>query len=101
MSSTSEHLSNHQRDTLLQIFQHPTSHNVKWQDVLSLLDTVGTVETRHDGKHLVHVAGQAEVFARPKHKDIDVQQVIDVRRMLRRAGYGAVVEELEAQGRQV
>ena len=48
-----EHLSNHQRDTLLQLFQHPTSHNIKWQDVLSLLETAGEVEPSRDGKTAV------------------------------------------------
>ena len=31
------HLSGHHRDTLLQIFQEPTGHNVEWHDVMSLL----------------------------------------------------------------
>ena len=70
MSSSSEpvHLNNHHRDTLLQIFQHPTSHNIEWRAVVSLLETVGTVETRHDGKYVMGVGGESEVFTRPKHK---------------------------------
>ena len=44
-----EHLNNHHRDTLLQIFQHPASHNIEWPAVLSLLEAVGSVEQRHDG----------------------------------------------------
>ena len=96
-----EHLNNHQRDTLLQIFQHPTSHNIDWQRVLSLLEATGSVELRHDGKYLVRLGGEAVVMTRPQHKDIDVQEVVDLRRMLTSAGYGAVVEELEAKGKQV
>ena len=96
-----EHLGNHQRDTLLQVFQHPTSRNINWLDVLSLLDAVGTVEQRHDGKYLVNVGAESEVFARPKHKAIDIQQVIDVRRMLTDAGYAEVVAELEAKGKEI
>jgi hypothetical protein len=90
MSSTPEpaHLNNHHRDTLRQIFQHPTSHNIEWPDVLSLLEAVGTVEARHDGKYLVQLGSESEVLTRPKHKDIDVQQVLDLRRMLTGAGYG-------------
>ncbi len=103
MSATPQpkHLSNRQRDTLLQIFQHPTSHNIEWQDVLSLLGAVGSVEQRHDGKYLVHVGSERTVLARPKHKNIDVQETVDLRRMLSSAGYGAVVEELEAKGKEV
>jgi hypothetical protein len=45
MSSTPEpaHLSNHHRNTLRQIFQHPVSHNIEWQAVVSLLEAVGSV----------------------------------------------------------
>ena len=50
MSSISgpEHLSGHHRDTLLQIFQQRTNHNVEWHDVVSLLEAVGSIEQRHD-----------------------------------------------------
>src|SRR4249919_1022108 len=87
-----EHLNNHHRDTLLQIFQHPTSHNIEWHAVLSLLEAVGSVEQRHDGKYVVRVGDEQVVLVRPKHKDVDVQQVVDLRRMLISAGYDAVVE---------
>ena len=96
-----EHLTNHHRDTLLQIFQHPTSHNIEWPAVLSLLEAVGSVERHHDGKYTVAVGTQAEVFTPPKHKDIDIQQVVDLRRMLTSAGYRAVVDELEAKGKEI
>ena len=96
-----EHLNNHHRDTLLQIFQHPTSHNIEWPAVLSLLEAVGSVERHHDGKYKVTVGTESEVLTPPKHKDIDVQQVVDLRRMLTSAGYGAVVEELETKGKEV
>jgi hypothetical protein len=103
MSSTSEpkRLNSRQRDTLLQVFQHPTSHNIEWQAVLSLLEAVGSVEQRHDGKYVVHLGAETEVLSHPHEKDIDVQEVVDVRRMLTTAGYGALVEEMEAKGKEV
>ena len=102
MSSSSEpaHLNNNQRDTLLQVFQHPTSHNIEWPAVLSLLEAAGSVEERHDGKFHVRVGTETEVFTRPRHKDIDVQQIIDLRRMLTNAGYGALVTEMEEKGKE-
>jgi hypothetical protein len=96
-----EHLSNHHRDTLLQIFQHPTSHNIEWPAVLSLLEAVGSVTQHHDGKYVVTVGTETEVLTPPKHKDIDIQQVVDLRRMLTSAGYRGVVDELEAKGKEV
>jgi len=100
-NSESEHLNKNQRYTLLQLFQHPASHNIEWQHVLSLLEAVGSVEQRHDGKYLVHLGAETGVLTRPKHKDIDVQQAVDLRRMLTGAGYGALAEEMEAKGKEV
>jgi hypothetical protein len=100
MNDEPKHLSNHHRDTLLQVFQHPTSHNIQWNDVLSLLGAVGAVEERHDGKYLVMIGADSEVLTPPKHKDTDIQQVLDVRRMLTTAGYATVVAELEAKGKE-
>ena len=91
MSSTSEpmDMNNEHRNTLRQILQHPTSHNVEWQATLSLLEAVGSVEQRPDGKYLVRLGSETEVLVRPKDKDIDAQQIVDLRRMLTRAGYSA------------
>ena len=104
MSSTPEpeHLNNpHHRQTLVQVFEHPTSHNIEWHAVLSLLEAVGSVELRHDGEYAVHVGAETAFLGRPKDKDIDVEQVLAVRRLLMAAGYGPVVEALEAKGKEV
>jgi hypothetical protein len=76
------------RDTLASIFRHPTSHNIEWHDVLSLLEAVGSVTERHEGKYTVTVGTVTEVIERPRHKDIDTDEVADLRRMLTQAGYG-------------
>ncbi len=95
------HLSANHRDTLLQLFQHPTSHNIEWRAVHSLLEAVGEVEEHKDSKFAVTLGGETQVFVRPKHKDVDVDQVVDLRRMLTSAGYAEVVKELEDQGKDV
>lgn len=87
-SPGSEHLDSRHRDTLRQIFEHPSSHNVEWRAVLSLLAAVGTVTVRHDGKVAVTVGSEQEFLEPPAGKDVDVQMVVDVRRMLAQAGYG-------------
>jgi hypothetical protein len=76
------HLSNHQRSTLRQIFQHPAGHNIKWRAVLSLLAAVGSARERHDGKVAVTIGAQTEYFEPPRHKDISTQAVVSLRRML-------------------
>ena len=102
MSSTPEpkHIAGHHRDTLLQIFQHPTSHNIEWHDVISLLETVGSIEERHDDMFVFRIGEEREVLRRPKAKDIDAQQIVDLRRMLTSAGYDTVVADLESKGKE-
>lgn len=97
MSSTPEpiHLSNHHRNTMRQIFQHPVSHNIEWRSVVSLLEVVGSVEEHHEGKLAVTLGSQTEFLDPPLHKDIDAQAVVDLRRMLSNAGYGAEVGDPE------
>ena len=87
--STPEHLSNHHRNTLRQIFQHPVSHNVEWRAVLSLLEAIGSAVEQRGGKVAVTLGSQTEYLDPPAHKDIDEQTVVDLRRMLSSAGYGA------------
>jgi hypothetical protein len=86
--SEPEHLSNHHRTTLRQLFQHPVSHNIEWRSVVSLLETVGSVQTHHDGKVAVTLGSRTEFFDPPQGKDIDAQDVVDLREMLTSAGYG-------------
>ena len=90
MSSTSEpmHLSNHHRNTLRQLFQHPVSHNIEWHAIVSLLETVGSVAEQHGGKLAVTLGDETEFLDPPTHKDIDTQMVVDLRRMLTNAGFG-------------
>jgi hypothetical protein len=86
-SPTPEHLDGRHRDTLRQIFQHPTSHNIEWRAVTSLLEAIGTVTVRHDGKLAVKLGDELEFLEPPVGKDIDDQLVNDLRRMLTSAGY--------------
>jgi hypothetical protein len=82
------HLTSHHRATLEKIFQHPVAHNLEWNDVYSLLNAVAEVEEKHDGKYTISLNGRSATIERPKHKDLDAQEVIDVRRLLEGAGYG-------------
>ena len=81
------HLNSHQRDTLAQIFRHPLNHNVEWHSVLSLLNAVATVRETHKGHLLVTIGNKSDTFEQ-RHKDIDAEQLANLRRLLRKAGYG-------------
>lgn len=74
-------------DTLSQIFRHPTSHNIEWHDVLSLLEAAGSVEEHGDGRYRVTIGGESIFVERPEHKDIDTEVVVELRRLLRDGGF--------------
>jgi hypothetical protein len=103
MSSSSgpDHLSGHHHDTLLRIFQQQTNHNVEWHDVVSLLEAIGSIEQQHDDMFLFRIGKESQVFRRPSDKDIDGQQLVDLRRVLTDAGYGAMASDLEDRGKEV
>jgi hypothetical protein len=79
-------LDGHHRATVEKIFNHPVSHNIQWHDVLSLLQKVATVTEERDGRYTVTLGSETETFDAPRHHDIDEQQVVDLRRMLRGIG---------------
>jgi hypothetical protein len=103
MSSRSrpEHLSGHHRDTLQQIFQEQTNYNVEWHDVVSLLEAVGSIEQQHDDMFVFRIGQETQVLRRPRDKDIDGQQLVDIRRILTSAGYDTVAADLEDKGKEV
>ena len=81
------HLSSHHRLTIEKIFRHPAGGNIEWRQVLSLLEDLGSVNREHNGKFTVTLGTETEVFEPPRGKDIDEQLVVDLRRMLRQAGW--------------
>jgi hypothetical protein len=82
------HVSSHHRLTIEHIFTHPAGGNIEWRHVLSLFEDLGTVTREHNGKFVVSLGPETEVFDAPSGKDIDEQVTVDLRRMLSRAGYG-------------
>ena len=74
------------RATLERIFRHPASGNIEWRQVRSLLEAVAAVTEEDNGSLKVTLGNETEVLRRPHSKDIDEQQIVDLRRMLTRAG---------------
>lgn len=81
------HLAEKHRNTLYHLEQHPASHNLEWHDILSLLQEVGTVTEKSNGKVDVKIGDELLFLTPPRHKDIDEQMVVDLRRALKNAGY--------------
>ncbi len=74
------------RATLAKILNHPASGNIEWRQVRSLLEAVAAVTEEDNGNLKVTLGNETEVLRRPHGKDIDEQQIVDLRRMLTRAG---------------
>ncbi len=74
------------RDTVEKIFE-PGNRNVEWREVESLLAAIGTTTQEHNGKLKVELGPETETFRVPHGKDVDVQTIVDLRRMLKDAGY--------------
>ena len=81
--------------------QEKTNYNVEWHDVVSLLEAVGSIEQQHDDMFLFRIGDETEVLRRPSEKDIDGQQLVDLRRILTSAGYDTVAAELEDKSNEV
>jgi hypothetical protein len=79
-------LSGQHLTTATRILTHPTSHNIAWHDVESMLEQLGAISEEKNHRFTVTVGSETETFDRPKGDDIDEQQVVDLRRMLRNAG---------------
>ena len=80
------HLDAEHRNTVEQIFARPSSGNVEWRRVRSLLDAVASDIEEHDGDLRVTLGGETETLRQPNGKDVDEQMLVDLRRMLTRAG---------------
>jgi hypothetical protein len=79
-------LDSQHRNTVEKIFREPSSGNIEWRRVKSLLEAAGTATEEHDGKLKVTLGDETEVLEPPRGKDVDQQMIVDLRRMLRRAG---------------
>jgi hypothetical protein len=51
-----------------------------------LIAEIGTVTEEPNHRFTITMGSETKTFDRPRHDDIDEQQVVDLRRMLRHAG---------------
>jgi thiamine biosynthesis lipoprotein ApbE len=79
-------LDGHHRATVEKIFNHQAGHNIQWHDVLSLLQSGAAVTEEDGGRYTVTLGPETQTFDAPRRHDIDEQQVVDLRRMLKGAG---------------
>jgi hypothetical protein len=73
------------RRTLDAIFRHPLAHNLEWNDVVSLFETLGTVERKANGEVAFQVGAERHLMRRPHGKDLVASEVVELRQFLSRA----------------
>jgi hypothetical protein len=79
-------LKSHHLVTAEKILNHPTSHNIEWHDAAALIVEIGSITEGANGRYTVTIGDETQIFDRPRGKDLDVQQIVDLRKMLTATG---------------
>jgi hypothetical protein len=79
-------LKSHHLVTAEKILNHPTSHNIEWHDAAALIVEIGSITEEANGRYTVTIGDETQIFDRPRGKDLDVQQIVDLRKMLTATG---------------
>jgi hypothetical protein len=83
------HLNGHHRRVVDAIFRHPVAHNLEWHDVHALLNHIGAVTVRSNGEFDVNIGAEHAIIARPHGKDLDIEEITQVRKFLGKVGLDA------------
>lgn len=76
------HLDSEQRGTLQKLLGHPLPANLKWPQVLALLEAMGEVTVESKDRYRMTIGGHTEVFSPPHHGDIPTDMVVKLRHFL-------------------
>jgi hypothetical protein len=81
----------HHEKTLASIFQHPIAMNLKWHDVVKLVEHLGgKVEPAHGGRETIHLKDKQMTFHVPHGKAIDSKdEMMQIRHFLESCGVAA------------
>jgi hypothetical protein len=75
-------LSGADRRTYDALFHHPSSHNLKWHDVVHLFEELCTVTEKPNHEFVFAVGEAPQVFRRPHGKDLTSEEIRDLRHFL-------------------
>ncbi len=76
---TPPQLSGADRRTYESLFAHPSSHNLKWHDVMHLFETLGSVTEKSNHEYVLTVGAAPYVMRRPHSKDLTSEEIRDLR----------------------
>lgn len=75
--------------TLESIFQNPVPGNLKWHDIVGLVEHIGTVKSKSNGQLTFTINGVPRIFHQSKGKEVaDPPQTLDLRHFLESVGIG-------------
>jgi len=83
------------RRTLMHIFQHPLTHNLTLREVTGLIDSIGTVEMKHNGDAILRVGDEQVSIKRQQHKDLAADDIVTLRHFLQRVGWVPETPQLD------
>jgi len=75
------------RRTLDQVFHYPISHNLAWEDVVTLARHIGHVEERSNDHFVFKVGREAVEMHKPHTHHLTAPEVMDVRHFLSACGW--------------
>jgi hypothetical protein len=92
------HLSGSDLRTYEALFHHPSSHNLKWHDVVHLFEELGTVAEKSNHEYVFAVGDSQQILRRPHSKDLTSEEIRDLRHFLAgsRAGTDAQASVINA-----
>lgn len=64
------------------LFAHPIAHNLKWHDVVHLLEKLGRVTEKSNHEHAAQIGRGQHVMRRPHGKGLTGSEVMDLRYFL-------------------
>jgi hypothetical protein len=79
------------RRTLDAIFHHPSSHNLKWKNVVALINTIGAVHEDRNSLFVFEVCGSHLRWHRPHGKDLTGSEVLGLRQFLMQSGWSDAI----------
>ena len=86
-----EALAGSDRRTLDAIFHHPSSHSLKWNDVVALIKTIGHVHEGRNSEFVLDVCGIHHHWHKPHTKDLTGSEVLGLRHFLIESGWSDAI----------
>ncbi len=75
-------LSGSDRRTYETLFRHPSSHNLKWHDVIHLFQQLGSVTEKPNHEYVFAAGDVQHVMRRPHSKDVTPEEMRDLRHFI-------------------